>query len=466
VEIGDSAGLFVGGVVGADGHGDVVDDEAVVGVGGGEGAEIRFQGIEVVFIAGIVDEPEVGDDIAEDAATAIAVDDVVDDEGGRSIGSGGVIGAGTEVEDDAVAIGMIGGAVEFTDDDIVGDDVVEAGVVVEPLVGVERDAAGPAVPLRDGGGRGEIAVVEDEVVIGGEVIAVASGDAGAAGIVQGVGDEAEVMSTAAPESVAGVALAVQVEAAEFEVSRSAGGEGAAVGDAEDGSGIGGAGIDEVDGGGIVVFINDPGRGGTAVGRGEGGREVIGTAEEAEDGAGESSVGGAEEGFGGRGGGAGVGVVTGGGSEEGAVGGRGGVVDGDVHERTGGGHSGRIVDFGDQGMSAVGERSGIESEGPVVGTGSIGIAPTIDGDLHGADAHRIGGQAGNRDGPGDGSAAGRAADGHRGCSCGHNIDAEISGGGLSGRIFHLHGEGKGTSDRRRAGDGTCGIHSQAVRQCAD
>ena len=135
-EIGDGAGLFEGGVVGANGYGDVVDHVAVVGVAGLEGAEIIFQGIEIVFVAGVVDEPEVGDDIAEDAATTIAVDDVVDDEGGRGIGGGGVIGAGTEVEDDAVAVGMIGGAVEFTGDDIVGDDVVEAGVVVEPLVGV------------------------------------------------------------------------------------------------------------------------------------------------------------------------------------------------------------------------------------------------------------------------------------------------------------------------------------------
>ncbi len=441
MEIGDGAGLFEGGVVGADGYGNVVDDVAVVRIAGLEGAEIIFQGIEIIFEAGIVDEPEVGDDIAEDAAAAIAVDDVVDDEGGRGIGGGGVRGAGTEVEDDAVAIGMIGGAVEFTGDDIVGDNVVEAGVVVEPLVGVEGDAAGPAVPLRDGGGRGQVAVVVDEVVIGGEVIAVARGDAGAAGIVQGVGDEAEVMSTAAPESVAGVALAIQVEAAEFEVSGAAGREAAAVGDAEDGGGIGGAGIDEVDGGGIVVFIDDPGGGGTAVGRGEGGREVVGTAEEAEDGTGLSSVGGAEEGFGGRGGGAGVGVVTGGGSEEGAVGSRGGVVDGDIHEGAGGGLSGRIVDFGDQGMRAVGERSGIESEGPVGGTGSIGITSAIDGDLHGADAQAIGGQAGNRDRARDGSAVNRAANGHRGCRCRHNIDAETRGSCCPRAVLHCGRKGE-------------------------
>src|SRR2546427_8690852 len=153
---------------------------------------------------------------------------------------------------------------------------------------------------------------------------IGGGKAGAAGIVKGVGDEGEVMSPAAPESVARVALAIQVKATEFEVSRAPGGEAAAVGDAENGGGIGGAGVGEVDGGGIVVFIDDPGGGGTAVRRGEGGREVVGTAEEAEDGTGLSSVGGAEEGFGGRGGGAGVGVVTGGGSEKGTVGGRGAV----------------------------------------------------------------------------------------------------------------------------------------------
>src|SRR5690349_2000282 len=149
---------------------DVVDDVAVVGIAGLNGAEAVFGGIQVVVEASVVDDPEVGDDIGDDAAAAIAVDDVVDNESGRSVGGSGVVGAGTEVEDDAVAVGLIGALVDFAGDDVVGDDVVEAGVVVEPLVGVVGDGAGPAVPLGVGGTGGDVAVVADEVVIGSEVV--------------------------------------------------------------------------------------------------------------------------------------------------------------------------------------------------------------------------------------------------------------------------------------------------------
>jgi len=151
VDVGDGAALFVGRVAGLVSDGDVVDEVAVVGVVGFEGAEAGFGGIQVVFEAGIVDDPEVGDDVGDDAAAAIAVDDVVKDEGGRSVGGRGVVGAAGEVEDDAVAVGVVSALVDFAGDDVVGDDVVEAGVVIEPLVGVVGDGAGPAVPLRVGG---------------------------------------------------------------------------------------------------------------------------------------------------------------------------------------------------------------------------------------------------------------------------------------------------------------------------
>src|SRR5207248_5583879 len=54
-----------------------------------------------------------------------------------------------EVENDAVAVGVFGALVDFAGNDVVRDDVVEAGIPVEPLVGVEGDAARPAIPLRD-----------------------------------------------------------------------------------------------------------------------------------------------------------------------------------------------------------------------------------------------------------------------------------------------------------------------------
>ena len=248
---------------------DVVDDVAVVGVAGLEGAEIEFRGVQVIFVAGVVDEPEVGDDVAEDAAAAVAIDDVVDDQGGGSVGGGGVIGAVAEVEDDAVAIGFVGALVDFAGDDVVGDDVVEAGVIVEPLVAVVGDGAGPAVPAGGyGGGGRDVAVVVDEVVVRGEVVAADGADAGAAGVVDGVGDKAEVMGAAAEEAVSGVALAVHVEPTEFEV----GGVGreSAVAHFEHGGSVGGAGPDEVDGAVAVVFIDDPGRGGAADRRIKGG----------------------------------------------------------------------------------------------------------------------------------------------------------------------------------------------------
>src|SRR5437899_7799307 len=226
VDVSDGAALFVGRMAAGVGNGDVVDEVAVVGVVGLEGAESGFGGIEVVFEAGIVDDPEVGDDVSDDAAAAIAVDDVVDNQSRRSIGGGGVVGAGTEVEDDAVAVGVMSALVDFAGDDVVGDDVVEAGVVIEPLVGVVGDSAGPAVPLGVGGtGRDEAGVV-GEVVIGGEVVAVDGSDTGAAGIGDGVGDEAKVVRAAAEEGIGGIGIDGEVEDAGIEIS-GAGREGGA-----------------------------------------------------------------------------------------------------------------------------------------------------------------------------------------------------------------------------------------------
>jgi len=250
--------------------------------------------------------------------------------------------------------------------------------------------------------------VVDEVVIGGEVIAVDGSDAGAAGIGDGVGDEAEVVGAAAEKAVSGVGIAVEVKAAEFEIS-GAGREGAAA-DIEHGGSVGAAGPDEVDRGRVVVFVSDPGRRGAA-GRGrEGGGKTIGTAEQANDGTGAGSSRGTGEGFRRRGGGAGVGAGAGRGSEERAIGSGGGIVDGEVDEGAGGGFAGGVVDFGREGMRSIGEGIGVKGEGPVDGAGSIREGAAIDGELHGGDGQTVGGYTGNGGGTGEGSATSRAADG--------------------------------------------------------
>ena len=147
----------------------------------------------------------------------------------------------------------------------------------------------------------------DEVVIGGEVVAVDGSDTGAAGIGDGVGDEAEVVGAAAEKAVSGVGIAVEVKAAEFEIS-GAGREGAAA-DIEHGGSVGAAGPDEVDRGRVVVFVSDPGRRGAA-GRGrEGGGKTIGTAEQANDGTRLRGISRTLKGFGRRRASAGIGVTS-------------------------------------------------------------------------------------------------------------------------------------------------------------
>jgi hypothetical protein len=336
--------------------GDVIDDIAIMGVGGFKGAEVAFGGLQIIVVAGVVDDPEVGDHVGDDTPTAIAVDDVVEDERGRSIGGGGFIGTGAEVENDTVAVGVVGALVDFSGDDVVGDDVVEAGIVVEPLIGVEGDGAGPTVPGGVGGGRGDVAVVGDEVVIGGEIVTVDGGDAGATGIGDGVVGKAEVVGATAEEAVGGVAIAVEVEALELEISR-ARGEGTAA-EVEHGRSIGSASPDEINRSGVVIFVGDPGGGGAADGRREGRGEVVGTAEEADNGAGPSSGGRGGEGLGGGRSSAGVRARTGGRSKEGAVGRGGGIVDGNVEEGTGGRPAGGVGDFSGKRVGSIGERIGV------------------------------------------------------------------------------------------------------------
>jgi hypothetical protein len=99
VDFGDGVVLGERGGAGADGKGDVVDHVPVARAVDGELGEIGFGGIESVFVAGVVDDVEVLDLVGLDAAATIAVDDVVDDEGRRSVAA--------EIEDDAVAVGVV-----------------------------------------------------------------------------------------------------------------------------------------------------------------------------------------------------------------------------------------------------------------------------------------------------------------------------------------------------------------------
>ncbi len=114
----------------------------------------------------------------------------------------------------------------------------------------------------------------NQVVIGGEVIAVDGSDTGAASVGDGIIEKAEVVGAAAEEAVGGVAIAVQVEALELEIGR-ARGKGTAA-HVEHGGSIGAASPDEVDGGGVIVFVDDPRRRRTADRRIERRAEVVGT----------------------------------------------------------------------------------------------------------------------------------------------------------------------------------------------
>src|SRR5207244_9775335 len=111
----------------------------------------------------------------------------------------------------------------------------------------------------------------------------------------GVADEAEVVRAGAEEAVEGVALAVEVEVAEFEVG-GVRGEAAAI-EAEHDLAVGGAGVINIDGAVAVSLIDDP-RGWSATGGRRGsGRRGGGCAGGADDRAGGGGGGGAGPGGG-------------------------------------------------------------------------------------------------------------------------------------------------------------------------
>ena len=219
-EVADFCGLIflgVAGVRGRSGNDEIVDDVAVARIVDGDGSIGFVREIEDVFVAGVVDEPEVRDGVRFQAPATVSINHIVEDESRRCVGRTVVVSAIAEIEDDAVAVGVLLTLVDFACDEVVRDDVVKAGMAVEPLIGVEGDAAGPAIPLRDFGGGRHVAVVNDDVVVGGEVVAIDGPDAGAAGVDDRVFDEAQVVAAAAEEAIAGVAVAVEMEAAKFQI---------------------------------------------------------------------------------------------------------------------------------------------------------------------------------------------------------------------------------------------------------
>src|SRR5205807_2547688 len=155
--------LDVGGIEGTPGDREVVDEIAVLRDVGGEGAGGTEGGVEVVVVAGVVDDVEVGDDISVDAAATIAVDDVVDDEDGRGIGGGSIIGAVGEIENDAVAggVGITHGVVDKAE--------MVSALAPEGIAGVAMAIVVKAAELEIGdaaGGEGAGAEAEDGRSVG------------------------------------------------------------------------------------------------------------------------------------------------------------------------------------------------------------------------------------------------------------------------------------------------------------
>src|SRR2546423_14957497 len=101
---------------------------------------------------------------------------------------------------------MMAGPVVFSCNEVVGNDVVEPGIRVEPSGAVEGDPAGPAVIAGYCGRRRHVSVVMDDVVISGEGVAGDGGDAGTARVGGGIGNETKVMTAAAANTDGRIAL--------------------------------------------------------------------------------------------------------------------------------------------------------------------------------------------------------------------------------------------------------------------
>src|SRR5256885_4632068 len=103
------------------------------------------------------------------------------------------------------------GPVVFPSDDVVGDYVVKPGIGVEPPRTIEGDPAGPAIIAGYRRSQRHVSVVMNDVVIGGEVVAVDGGDAGSTGVGDGGPDETKEMGTATEKTVGDAASAHQAD---------------------------------------------------------------------------------------------------------------------------------------------------------------------------------------------------------------------------------------------------------------
>ena len=175
----------------------------------GDAADGAEREIKAVVVAGIVDDPDVGHDIVLDASAAIAVDNIVDDQSRGSICRGGSIAAAAEIHDDAVSVGVIAGTVVGAGDDVVGDDVVQSLILIEPLTAVVRDGARPSAV---------IAVVVKDVVVGRLIVAAHAADAGRALVDDGVLQIAQVMGALAEEAVGGDILPIESKTLELDIA--------------------------------------------------------------------------------------------------------------------------------------------------------------------------------------------------------------------------------------------------------
>ena len=150
---------------------------------------------------------------------AITINYVVSDEcpGRVSTGNDGRRSIGVIVEDDAATVGVpavdvlvVRALVHFPDDDVVGDYQMESIIRVRALIYIEGDPAGPAVSLRYAGGRRQVAIMVDYVVIGGEIVAVPGANPGSSRGTHGVPDKTQMVSALAKESVTRIAMAVEI----------------------------------------------------------------------------------------------------------------------------------------------------------------------------------------------------------------------------------------------------------------
>src|SRR5260370_23503950 len=124
--------------------------------------------------------------------TAIAINNGVSDQCSGRVGTGndGRRSIGIIVENDAITVGVpavrvlvVRALVHFPDNDVVGDYQMQSIIRVRALIYVVGNPAGPTVILGDiriGTGR-NVAVVGDDIVIGGYGIGVVRSDCGTPG---------------------------------------------------------------------------------------------------------------------------------------------------------------------------------------------------------------------------------------------------------------------------------------------